>query len=60
VVLAREGRDIVGFFLITLGLMWLASNLGWLNFVHWSRMWPVTLVLISIWFIVSRNRESRD
>jgi hypothetical protein len=41
-------RDIAAAVLILLGVFFLASNLGWLNWFNFGLLWPLLLVLLGI------------
>lgn len=53
-----RGRQFGGYFLLVLGLVFLAANFGWFNFIHWGRIWPVFLVLAGIFLLLNRRGES--
>jgi hypothetical protein len=43
-----------GILVLIIGLIFLAISLGWLKGVNgWSLIWPVVLVFVGIWFLVS-------
>jgi hypothetical protein len=43
-----------GILVLIIGLIFLAISLGWLKGVNgWSLIWPVALVFIGVWFLVS-------
>jgi phage shock protein C len=53
-----RGRQVGGFFLLALGLVFLAANFGWLNFLQWGRIWPVFLVLAGIFLLLNRHDKN--
>jgi len=54
--LARRGEPIGAIVLIVVGLLFLLSTLGFLNFDWIGRGWPVLLMLLGVWLLVRRAR----
>lgn len=51
-----RGQELAGLALIGLGLLFLASNLGWLGWFNWALAWPVLLILIGV-AVLMRNQS---
>jgi phage shock protein C len=45
-----------GLALVGLGLVFLAQQLGWLDWLHWQTLWPLLLILIGITLLLGRSR----
>ena len=45
-----------GLALVGLGLVFLAQQLGWLNWLHWQTLWPLLLILIGVTLLMGRRR----
>jgi len=53
---AHRGRvSIGGWILILLGAFFLATNLGLLEWLEWSLVWPALLIIIGIAMILRRS-----
>ena len=48
-----------GVLLITIGLIFLASNLGTMPEINMTRMWPLILVIIGVFKILFPGEDSR-
>lgn len=51
-----RGRETMGFILIALGLVLLASTLGLFRWADWGRLWPLLLVGIGLLLLLQRSR----
>lgn len=50
---------IFGFILVAIGAIFLLQNLNIIQGAAWKIIWPVTVILIGIGFIVSRIKKGR-
>lgn len=48
----------LGLILIILGVLFLLSNFGMLEWFHWGKMWPLALVVLGIAMIIGRLRRT--
>ena len=51
-----RGRNVLGYILIALGLVFLLSSLGAFRFVQWQVVWPLALIALGGLLLVSRSR----
>ena len=51
----HRNRQAAGFFLITLGVAFVAANLGWLSWIHWSVLWPIVLIALGVAILLKRT-----
>lgn len=47
-------RELLGYALIALGVLWLLSNAGVFRFLDWGLIWPLVLVAIGIAILLRR------
>ena len=53
---AERRRNVFGYLLVALGLIFLLGNLGAFRFVQWQFIWPLVLVALGVLLIVQRTR----
>ncbi len=54
----KSGRPGWGIILLVTGLIVLLGNLGYLDWIHLDRWWPVILIVIGLWMVVRRSPSS--
>jgi phage shock protein C len=54
---AGRGRELAGYVLLGLGVIMLASTMGWFHWFNWGQVWPLVLVGLGVWLLLKRNRE---
>jgi hypothetical protein len=52
----RSSRVFWAALLVLLGLLLLASNLGFISLNIWSLIWPTFLILLGVWFLIGTKR----
>jgi phage shock protein C len=57
-VLRRDSRQIGGLVLIGLGLLFVASNLGWFRWFDWGVFWPLILIGLGVVILLGRPRTT--
>jgi phage shock protein PspC (stress-responsive transcriptional regulator) len=53
---ADRRRNVIGYALVALGLVFLLGNLGAFRFVQWQLVWPLVLVALGVLLLVQRAR----
>ena len=48
-----------GITLVVLGIVFLANNLGWLDFDRLARFWPLLLIAAGVFFIQASLRKKK-
>lgn len=56
---ASRGEPVGAIVLIVVGLLFLLSTLGWLNFDWIARGWPLLLLLAGVWLLIRRARSAK-
>jgi phage shock protein C len=51
-----RGRETAGIFLIGFGVLLLAANMGFFNFVRWDLFWPLALMAAGVALLANRIR----
>lgn len=54
----RTGQVVVGLLVVAFGLLLTADNLGWMNARAVLRYWPLVIVALGAWRVVSSDRAS--
>jgi hypothetical protein len=54
----RSRAPVGALLLIALGVLFLLGNMGWLHFYWLHRSWPVALIALGIWLLISRHRAT--
>lgn len=52
-----RGRNVFGYILVALGLVFLLGNLGAFRFIQWQLVWPLVLIAFGALLLVSRTRS---
>jgi phage shock protein C len=52
----RRNQELGGLVLIGLGLLFIASNLGWFAWMNWHLFWPLILIVIGVAVLLRRDR----
>lgn len=52
----RGGREVLGFILVALGLLFLAGNLGFFRIFRWDYIWPLILIGAGVLLLWRRGR----
>lgn len=55
----KRSQTVIGMILIGLGILFVASNLGWLVWFSWHNFWPLILIAIGVAILLRRDRSSR-
>jgi hypothetical protein len=56
---SSRGEPVGAIVLIVVGLLFLLSTLGWLNFDWIGRGWPLLLLLAGVWLLIRRARSAK-
>lgn len=56
-VIVERRRETVGYFLIAIGVLFLAANWGALRIVRWDFMWPLVLIGLGVLLLAQRARR---
>ena len=56
----RSSRVFWAVLLVLLGLLLLASNLGFISLNIWSLFWPAFLILLGVWFLIGTTRGTSE
>ena len=59
-VIATGGGEVAGLLLIGIGLLFLASTLGWMAWFRWDLYWPLLLVAIGIAVLLRAGKPRGD
>lgn len=54
---ADRRRLSIGFFLVVIGLVFLAGESGLFRFVEWRYIWPVVIIALGAFLLVGRTRR---
>lgn len=52
----NEGRTLGGIILITIGSVFLLSNLGFFSWFSWTTMWPWVIIIIGIFLVFYKGK----
>ena len=55
----RSDRALTGLFLILVGGLFLATNMGWLA-LRWEIVWPALIIIVGIWFVLRALMTSNN
>lgn len=53
---ADRRRNLIGYVLVALGLVFLLANLGAFRFAQWQVIWPLVLIALGVLVLVQRAR----
>lgn len=51
-----RNRNVIGYILVALGLVFLLGNVGLFHFIQWQVVWPLALIALGALLLLSRTR----
>jgi len=55
---AGRGRELVAYFLLGLGVLLLAGNLGLFRAAYWGWIWPLIIIGIGVFLVLRPDRQA--